>query len=265
MRSRVLVLSLAAATSVFAQTVTRSFGSVVFPGGTSATTPGITRNFGSAVFPGSAPVPTVRGGSSVIGAFPPASVLSGQGWSGQGWNGQGFHHGGGQGIGAGRGTRGQQPYVFAYPVFVGGGYDPSYMSPDQGPPPQQLLQQPQPPQNITVIYPPTQHATPMMIQPAPEGDPYTQPQRGATIFQGQPSEPAAVDDRQPDSTDTHYLIAFKDHIIYSAVAYWVDGDTLHYFTSGNTHNQASLSLVDRDLTERLNKELGIDFKLAPAK
>jgi hypothetical protein len=82
-----------------------------------------------------------------------------------------------------------------------------------------------------------------------------------------PSTPTAADDLQPmeepDSTaePSHYLIAFKDHTIYSAVAYWVDGDTLHYFTSANTHNQASVSLVDRDLTERLNKESGLDVKL----
>jgi endonuclease YncB( thermonuclease family) len=70
---------------------------------------------------------------------------------------------------------------------------------------------------------------------------------------------------EPDSTaePSHYLIAFKDHTIYSAVAYWVDGDTLHYFTSANTHNQVSLSLIDRDLTERLNKESGLDVKLPP--
>ena len=64
---------------------------------------------------------------------------------------------------------------------------------------------------------------------------------------------------------THYLIAFKDHSIYSAVAYWVDGDTLHYFTTGSTHNQASVSLIDRELTERLNKESGAEVKLPPAK
>ena len=60
---------------------------------------------------------------------------------------------------------------------------------------------------------------------------------------------------------TGYLIAFKDHTIYSAVAYWVDGETLHYFTSGNNHNQVSLSLIDRELTERLNKEKGAEVKL----
>ena len=52
-----------------------------------------------------------------------------------------------------------------------------------------------------------------------------------------------------------------DRTIYAAVAYWVEGDTLHYFTSGNTHNQASLSMIDKPLTDRLNKELGVDMKL----
>jgi hypothetical protein len=62
-------------------------------------------------------------------------------------------------------------------------------------------------------------------------------------------------------TAPYYLIAFKDHSIYSAVAYWIDGDTLHYFTSGNNHNQVSLSLVDRDLTERLNRERKVAIQL----
>jgi endonuclease YncB( thermonuclease family) len=72
-------------------------------------------------------------------------------------------------------------------------------------------------------------------------------------------QPAAGPPATPEPET--YLIAFKDRTIYSAVAFWVDGDTLHYFTSGNMHNQASLSLVDKELTQRLNKELGIDLRL----
>ena len=45
----------------------------------------------------------------------------------------------------------------------------------------------------------------------------------------------------------------------------MDGDTLHYFTSGNTHNQVSVSLLDRPLTARLNKEFGVEFKIPAAK
>jgi hypothetical protein len=74
-------------------------------------------------------------------------------------------------------------------------------------------------------------------------------------------QPAPPQEDTSGSEPAHYLIALKDHTIYAAVAYWVDGTTLHYFTSGNVHNQVSLPLVDRDLTERLNKETGLQVNL----
>ena len=92
-------------------------------------------------------------------------------------------------------------------------------------------------------------ARPVMIQvPQSAPDPYM-----AAVA----TEPARESD--------HYLLAFKDHTVYSAVAYWFEGDTLHYFTAGNTHNQVSLSLVDRDLTQRLNQESGLEVRLPAAK
>ena len=140
------------------------------------------------------------------------------------------------------------PVTYAYPVYVGGYLDTDYPA---EPAPQQ-------PPSSTVIYP---------SQPAPEisGDISSDDAQD-------PSTPtAAAEDFQPveepasTAEPSHYLIAFKDHSIYSAVAYWVDGDTLHYFTSGSTHNQVSLSLIDRDLTERLNQESGLEVKLPAAK
>jgi hypothetical protein len=84
----------------------------------------------------------------------------------------------------------------------------------------------------------------------------------AAMDYGNPG-PASID--QPDQTDQsksdHFLIALKDHTVYSVVAYWADNDTLHYFTAGNVHNQVSLSLVDRGLTTRLNRESGAEVKL----
>ena len=62
-----------------------------------------------------------------------------------------------------------------------------------------------------------------------------------------------------------FLIAFKDHTIYAAIAYWVEGDTLHYVTNQSTHNQVSLDLVDRELSDRLNRERQVDFRLPPRK
>ena len=66
------------------------------------------------------------------------------------------------------------------------------------------------------------------------------------------------------SENPTYLIAFTDHTIYAAVAYWLEGNTLHYVTNQNTHNQVSLDLVDRELSNRLNRERSVDFRLPPA-
>jgi hypothetical protein len=141
--------------------------------------------------------------------------------------------------------------VYAYPLYVGGyGYG-GYETPaDQTP------QQP----NVTVIYPP--QPAPVIINQYGSGD-----SSAAAAHPRMYEMPAApeAESTPPAEETTHYLIAFKDHTIYSAVAYWVDDDTLHYFTAGNTHNQVSLSLVDRDLTLRLNKESGVDIKLPAAR
>jgi hypothetical protein len=90
---------------------------------------------------------------------------------------------------------------------------------------------------------------------APPSAPASAPASGQSPAGNQQDQAAAAN---PAPT---YLVALKDHTIYSAVAYWVEGDTLHYFTSGATHNQVSLSLVDRELTQRLNAEAGNNMQL----
>jgi hypothetical protein len=59
----------------------------------------------------------------------------------------------------------------------------------------------------------------------------------------------------------YYLIAYKDHAIYPALAYWMEDKTLHYVTTENTHNQASLDLIDLALTKRLNQDHNVSFSL----
>ncbi len=206
--------------------VTGTFGNVVFPAGTSAL-PGVTRTFPNAVSPaGTAPRLVVPFSSN-----DPTRLM------GNSFGNRGF----GNGPRGGRSTIIGVPY--AGPVYFGGypygygyGYDPS-VAPAAAP-----QQQP----NVIVVYPPAPQ--PVAVVP-PEGQ-----------FAAAPSadQTAAT---QPAAEASHYLIAFKDHTIYSAVAYWVEGDTLHYFTSGSTHNQVSLSLIDKDLTERLNKEIGVSMDL----
>lgn len=59
----------------------------------------------------------------------------------------------------------------------------------------------------------------------------------------------------------YYLIAYKNHAVYPALAYWVEDKTLHYVTTQNTHNQASLDLIDLDLTKTLNRQNDVPFSL----
>ncbi len=59
----------------------------------------------------------------------------------------------------------------------------------------------------------------------------------------------------------YYLIAYRNHAVYSAIAYWVEDKTLHYVTTQNTHNQASLDLIDLELTKSLNQAHDVPFSI----
>ncbi|HJT87428.1 MAG TPA: hypothetical protein VJ732_06215 [Bryobacteraceae bacterium] len=185
--------------------------------------PGVQRNFGNIVFPG--------------GEGPAARV---------------------NGHGRGRSPAGTGVLVpYAYPVYVGSGVNDSYVGAPEAaapPPPQQP--------NVVVVYaPPQQTANPVIINVNPKtGEATVEPAPQA--YMAPMPQPAPVQQyTAPEEETPNYLIALKDHTIYSALAYWVDKDTLHYFTAGNVHNQVSLSLVDRPLTDRLNKESGHEVKL----
>ncbi len=150
---------------------------------------------------------------------------------------------------------------YAYPVYVGGygGYDAGYVNgPGYAPQP-----------NVTYVTQPQQPAPQIVINQnfaapaqglAPSGQAVAQESDGFHMYQapGRPaSEPQLADPR-------YYLIAYKDHSIYSALAYWVEANTLHYVTMQNTHNQASLDLVDVEFTKRLNQDRNMPFTLTPS-
>jgi hypothetical protein len=153
----------------------------------------------------------------------------------------------------GRGRGGAIAPVYAYPVYVGGVYDPSYLYDYQAPP------APQAPANITIIMPPA--PAPVVVQQqAPEQQAASETESNFRTYQAPYNQPAAA----PAEEQPRYLLAFKDSTVYAAIAYWVEGDTIHYFTSGNKHNRASLSMIDRDLTARLSKQTGAKVELPPA-
>jgi len=58
-----------------------------------------------------------------------------------------------------------------------------------------------------------------------------------------------------------YLIAFRNGEIRAAVAYWVNGTTLHYVLLDHAERTAPVDTVDRDLSFRLNQERHVTFSL----
>ena len=142
---------------------------------------------------------------------------------------------------------------YAYPVYLGNYADYNgYQGYGQDQP------------NITIINPPQQ--TPQVIinqnfipeRATPVIHEYTEDSSGIHVYEAPSRTPV---ENAPDETTDYYLIAFKDHSIYSAFAYWVEGDTLHYVTPQRVHNQASVTLVDRELTQKLNSERNLQLKL----
>ena len=65
-------------------------------------------------------------------------------------------------------------------------------------------------------------------------------------------EPVAAKSSEPPLPN-YYLIAYKNHAVYSVLAWWIEDTTLHYVTTQNTHNQASTSLIDFDFMKKLNR------------
>ena len=142
-----------------------------------------------------------------------------------------------------------------YPIYVGGAYIPAYGSsyaPDYSSQTQLSPQQqyaPAPPVVINQYFAPPASSEPVtgVYQP------YTQRQQ----------QPQAEDDQDsaaPTPTK-YYLLAFRDHSVYSALAYWVEDKTLHYVTAQNTHNQVSLDLVDVEFTKQLNQDKSRPFSI----
>lgn len=58
-----------------------------------------------------------------------------------------------------------------------------------------------------------------------------------------------------------YKIAFKDHRIVSALAYWITDQDLHYVTLDHAMRVVALSSVDRRFSEQLNRDQGVQFRL----
>lgn len=178
----------------------------------------------------------------------------GGGYGGFGY-GRGFYGGygygrglyGGFGYGYGLGLYGYglgywgYPYYYDYSPYTYPSY--SYPSYEYNPSP-----------NVTVIYPAQQTQTqPVYSAPA-------QPVTRSYDQYGQAVQPAGSS-QDSSSGSPIYLIATKDQSIHAAAAYWVDGATLRYVTLQHEVKQVPLDSVDRDLSQQLNRERRVAFRL----
>jgi hypothetical protein len=217
------------------------------------------------------------------GALRPPAIRPGGGISGGGINGGGRIGGGfGNGrTGGGRRNFGGAVYI-PYPMYGGygmgygfdgfygsdypsvhnpapGTYDPifgGYNPGPQYPEPSSPEQAPAPP---TVVI--NQNFQTDSVRP--QFRDYSNvplPQPGAATPPAPPA-PGALADDQP----TIFLIAMQDHSIRPVIAYWVQGDTLHYVSVEGVLDQVSLALVNRDFSKQLNAERKVPFALPAAR
>jgi hypothetical protein len=165
--------------------------------------------------------------------------------------------------------------IVPYPVFIGGynGY-PGYYGGSGDPPPPQGEDAPPPivttGQAPSVVINQTfipDHAVPVVRDYPGPSDSQNPDQSGLRTYEGLKTPPytapaAAANARKPsDDQPTLYLIALKDHTIVQALGYWAENGSLHYVSAEHTLNQVSMDLIDRDLTQRLNDERNVEFKL----
>jgi hypothetical protein len=142
-------------------------------------------------------------------------------------------------------------YPFSYSVWVPDYFDNLY---DQGPYGASAPQQAEPPDSRQPVIINQYFGAPAPPEAEPRNPPPADPNQNTTTTRA-PGD--AIGDPQ-----NYYLIAYKNHAVYAALAYWLEDKTLHYVTTQNTHNQASLDLIDLTLTRSLNQDRQVPFTLA---
>ncbi len=169
--------------------------------------------------------------------------------------GNGFRGCCGAGFGFGFGAGWGWPYYYGGGYYGGyGGYYPGYYDNSSYYPDYNSYPAYQTQPNVTVVYPQTQpayveRATPVIH----EYDQYGQPTGG------QYAQPAV--NGSGGSSSPIYLIATKDGTIHAAISYSLNGTSLSYTTIDRQQKMVSLDLVDRDLSDRLNRERHVSFNL----
>jgi len=151
---------------------------------------------------------------------------------------------------------GAYPFPYSYPAYI-----PEYGYQQQpnvtvfADPQANVVLPPLPPPQVNVYSDDTPQ--PVIREYGPRGEELLpRNSSGVTTYQAPSSSRP-----EPAADQVRFLIPLKDNSVYTAVAYWVEGDMLHYITPDGMHNQVSMSLVDRRLAERLNGNGRTGFRL----
>jgi hypothetical protein len=238
MRRFALLVGLATAAVAYAQ-----HRGVIRPGHGPGNTYGSRHGFGNVVFPGTGSPPPIGPIPTSGFAYSLGGIVSG------------FRPYTGEPVGRYRGRLHRFAYVpVAYPVYVGG-YYPDY--PPQPPAQVTIVNQAAPPPQIIINnqVPPQEPAKPVVREYGPDS------WKGSAVSVYEAPVSQAAEGRPIETAATVYLIAFRDGVIYPAIAMWVEEDTLHYITKDGKPNKASMALVDREFSRKLNHERGLEIPL----
>ncbi|MBL8220519.1 MAG: hypothetical protein JNL62_14900 [Bryobacterales bacterium] len=86
--------------------------------------------------------------------------------------------------------------------------------------------------------------------------------RGGDVRVHPPAPKTAPAETSTDSSKpTITLLAFKDSSVIAAIAYWEQAEQLHFVTNSFAKKIVPVGSLDNALSEQLNKERKVDFKL----
>ena len=136
---------------------------------------------------------------------------------------------------ADQGAPGAVPYIVPYPVYIGSG--------DAGPAP--------PASDVSGAEISAEDAPDVLS----DGTSLQEPPPAA-FDTGPPAINSSGCENPIGPSPTEYtnifFVALNDGSVHTAIAYWVEGSTLHYMTPEYIHNQVSLALVDQKTSAALN-------------
>jgi len=167
--------------------------------------------------------------------------------------------------GGGRGRTVVVPYGIPY-GFVGSGYGGAYTGYD-GVAPAPTVVEPAP-QSPTVII--NQYYSPDVVRPQikeytdlpeavkPKGE---ESKQQATVYPPSAQEEMSAERVVSATKATLTLLAFRDSSVVAVIAYWVQGQDLHYVTKSYGKKVVPVETLDKGVSLQLNSERGVEFTL----